>query len=204
MPRDASHRNYKDPSAKPELLCALGRFEALCGFREPHATRALFADLARLGATELEPNDPFSFTQLSVICQRCGKIPEAEAAMDDFHSRLQRALDDTREQAIEDCTYGLQDYVNYFGAVHTCRAVLPSMVARKKGHVLNVASMAGLMNLQEMGPYNVTKAGVIATDPIGLRRPQAVTTYIDEIKKITNEGFQDACPVESDQGRHGS
>lgn len=31
--------------------------------------------------TELEPNDPFSFTQLSVICVRCGKIPEAEDAM---------------------------------------------------------------------------------------------------------------------------
>jgi Tfp pilus assembly protein PilF len=31
--------------------------------------------------TELEPNDPFSFTQLSVIYQRCGKIQEAEDAM---------------------------------------------------------------------------------------------------------------------------
>ena len=31
--------------------------------------------------TELEPDDPFSFTQLSVIYQRCGKIPEAETAM---------------------------------------------------------------------------------------------------------------------------
>ncbi len=35
--------------------------------------------------------------------------------------------------------------------------------------------------------FVVTKAGVIATDPIGLRRPQAVTTYIDEIKKVTNQ-----------------
>lgn len=34
-----------------------------------------------LKVTELEPNDPFSFTQLSVICQRCGKILEAEDAM---------------------------------------------------------------------------------------------------------------------------
>lgn len=34
-----------------------------------------------LKVTELEPNDPFSFTQLSVICMRCGKIPEAEDAM---------------------------------------------------------------------------------------------------------------------------
>lgn len=33
--------------------------------------------------------------------------------------------------------------------------------------------------------FVVTKAGVIATDPIGLRRPQAVTTYIDEIKKVS-------------------
>jgi Flp pilus assembly protein TadD len=31
--------------------------------------------------TELEPNDPFSFTQLSVICQRCGRIQAAEDAM---------------------------------------------------------------------------------------------------------------------------
>lgn len=35
--------------------------------------------------------------------------------------------------------------------------------------------------------FVVTSAGVIATDPIGLRRPQAVTTYIDEIKKVTKQ-----------------
>ena len=35
--------------------------------------------------TELEPGDPFSFTQFSVILQRCGKIPEAEAAMAQAH-----------------------------------------------------------------------------------------------------------------------
>ena len=33
--------------------------------------------------------------------------------------------------------------------------------------------------------FIVTPAGVIATDPIGRYRPQAVTTYIDEIRKIT-------------------
>ncbi|HEY2880926.1 MAG TPA: tetratricopeptide repeat protein, partial [Pirellulales bacterium] len=32
-------------------------------------------------ACELEPNDPFSFTALSVTFQRAGKIPEAEEAM---------------------------------------------------------------------------------------------------------------------------
>jgi glyoxylase-like metal-dependent hydrolase (beta-lactamase superfamily II) len=33
--------------------------------------------------------------------------------------------------------------------------------------------------------FVVTSRGVIATDPIGYQRPQAVTTYIDEIKKVT-------------------
>ena len=33
--------------------------------------------------------------------------------------------------------------------------------------------------------FVVTPDGVIATDPIGYLRPQAVTTYIDEIKKVT-------------------
>jgi tetratricopeptide (TPR) repeat protein len=34
-----------------------------------------------LKVCELEPNDPFSFTALSVTFQRAGKIPEAEEAM---------------------------------------------------------------------------------------------------------------------------
>jgi glyoxylase-like metal-dependent hydrolase (beta-lactamase superfamily II) len=35
--------------------------------------------------------------------------------------------------------------------------------------------------------FVVTSAGVIATDPIGYGRPQAVRTYVDEIKKVTNQ-----------------
>jgi mannose-6-phosphate isomerase len=33
IPLDAPHRNYKDPNHKPECLCALTPFWALCGFR---------------------------------------------------------------------------------------------------------------------------------------------------------------------------
>jgi mannose-6-phosphate isomerase len=42
IPRDAPHRNYKDASHKPELLCALTPFDALCGFRAIDETLALF------------------------------------------------------------------------------------------------------------------------------------------------------------------
>lgn len=45
VPRDAKNRNYRDRNHKPELLCALGPFDALCGFRALEATRGLFEEL---------------------------------------------------------------------------------------------------------------------------------------------------------------
>jgi mannose-6-phosphate isomerase len=39
VPRLASNRNYPDPTAKPELVCALTEFHVLAGFRDP--TRSL-------------------------------------------------------------------------------------------------------------------------------------------------------------------
>ena len=41
--------------------------------------------------------------------------------------------------------------------------------------------------------FIVTSAGVIATDPIGYGRPEAVVTYVDEIKKVAGgKPFKDA------------
>ncbi|WP_375499807.1 mannose-6-phosphate isomerase, class I [uncultured Jatrophihabitans sp.] len=46
VPRDDPNRNYRDPNHKPELICALTPFEALCGFRPVVETRALLTELA--------------------------------------------------------------------------------------------------------------------------------------------------------------
>jgi mannose-6-phosphate isomerase len=35
LPPDSPERNYRDPNHKPELVCALGPFTAMCGFRKP-------------------------------------------------------------------------------------------------------------------------------------------------------------------------
>lgn len=50
VPINARHRVYRDPFAKPELLCALEPFDVLCGFREVPHTLTL---LERLGCTDL-------------------------------------------------------------------------------------------------------------------------------------------------------
>ncbi len=55
--RDAPNRNYRDRNHKPELLCALGPFVALCGFRDIAATRALFEALAVPGLQALDLGD---------------------------------------------------------------------------------------------------------------------------------------------------
>lgn len=52
IPVDAPHRSFRDPFHKPELVCALTRFEALCGLRDADATLAL---LNAIEAAELEP-----------------------------------------------------------------------------------------------------------------------------------------------------
>ena len=51
--RAAPTRLYRDDWPKPEMLVALGDVEALCGFREPDETYALFARLGVPAATEL-------------------------------------------------------------------------------------------------------------------------------------------------------
>ena len=52
--------------------------------------------------------------------------------------------------------------INFWGMVYGCHTFIPRMKAQGGGHIVNVASAAGLLSLQEMAPYNTTKAAVIA------------------------------------------
>jgi mannose-6-phosphate isomerase len=45
VPRLAAIRNYPDPTAKPELVCALTEFHVLAGFRDPSRTLTLLRGL---------------------------------------------------------------------------------------------------------------------------------------------------------------
>ena len=52
--------------------------------------------------------------------------------------------------------------VNLPGAVHGCRSFVPMLAAQGAGHIINVASMAGMAMVPEMSAYNCSKAAVIA------------------------------------------
>lgn len=51
--------------------------------------------------------------------------------------------------------------INVVGLALCCKAVLPKMIERRYGRVVNVASIAGKEGNPKMGPYSASKAAVI-------------------------------------------
>ena len=52
--------------------------------------------------------------------------------------------------------------VNLDGPFHCCRAVVPGMIARKYGRIVNIASIAGKEGNPNAAHYSASKAGLIA------------------------------------------
>jgi NAD(P)-dependent dehydrogenase (short-subunit alcohol dehydrogenase family) len=60
----------------------------------------------------------------------------------------------------------LEDYrwiidVNLYGVLHGIKAFLPGMLAEGEGHIVNTASVAGLLTQPAMSAYNISKHGVV-------------------------------------------
>lgn len=51
--------------------------------------------------------------------------------------------------------------VNLWGVIHGCEAFVPHLLEHGDGHIVNTASIAGHISLPYMGPYNVSKHGVV-------------------------------------------
>lgn len=78
LPADAPHRNYRDSSHKPEMICALTDFAALSGFRSPAQSAILFRNLGAVLAEQHAQtceriavllSHPDEATALSSTCQ---------------------------------------------------------------------------------------------------------------------------------------
>jgi NADP-dependent 3-hydroxy acid dehydrogenase YdfG len=51
--------------------------------------------------------------------------------------------------------------INLRGVIHGCKVVLPDMLARGSGHIVNVASMAGVLPVPGLAVYCATKFAVL-------------------------------------------
>ncbi|WP_231446624.1 mannose-6-phosphate isomerase, class I [Brevibacterium zhoupengii] len=89
---DASTRNYKDPSAKPELIYALTEFHALTGFRSRKAVRSTFERLLSLSLS------PTSLDFLGDVLSALKSVTEAKA----FAKAVELVLGDSRSAGFVD------------------------------------------------------------------------------------------------------
>ncbi len=56
--------------------------------------------------------------------------------------------------------------VNLWGVIHGLRAFVPLLIEQGEGHVVNTASLAGLVSPALLGPYSATKHAVVAMSEI--------------------------------------
>jgi uncharacterized protein len=97
------------------------------------------------------PDEPFFVLQ--EIIEQFGKVDVLinNAGFGIFDAFLSAQLTDF-EQMME---------VNYFGLVRCTKAVLPHMLKRRTGFILNVASVAGIIPTAKSSGYTATKHAVI-------------------------------------------
>ena len=63
------------------------------------------------------------------------------------------------ELTTEDWEFSMRP--NLWGVIHGIRVFGRHLVAQDEGHIVNTGSMAGLVSMPGMGPYNVTKHAVV-------------------------------------------
>ena len=79
--------------------------------------------------------------------------------------------------------------VNLLTPVHLCRQVLPGMLQRGSGHIVNVSSLAGIAVFPGLVPYSSTKAG-LTHFTAGLRadlRGKPIGTTVVELGPIPTD-----------------
>ena len=76
--------------------------------------------------------------------------------------------------------------VNLWGVIHGVRAFTPALIAQKEGHIVNTASVAGLISPPGMAAYNVTKHAVVALSE---------TLYHDLRERKSKVGVSVLCPA---------
>jgi NAD(P)-dependent dehydrogenase (short-subunit alcohol dehydrogenase family) len=121
----------------------------------------------------------------AIVCNNAGVAPSGEAW----------------DVSVDDWRWILG--VNLWGVIHGVRAFVPRMIARDSGHVVNTASVAGLISPPGSAAYNVTKHAVVALSEtlhhdlrergsavgVSLLCPAYVPTRIAESERNRPEGY---------------
>jgi len=106
---------------------------------------------------------------ISFMLEREGHIDAVvnNAAISVAGSVEETTMDEVRDQVNTD----------FYGTLHVCRAVLPGMRGQRKGLIVNVGSLAGVMAIPFQSTYSACKAAILGlsealqleVEPFGIR-----------------------------------
>lgn len=92
--------------------------------------------------------------------EECRRLIDAVPRVDVLVNNAGFAVFEAIENANPDDLEAMMQ-TNFFGAVWCTKAVLPAMLARREGTIVNVASIAGIMGYARMGGYCATKFAMV-------------------------------------------
>ena len=83
--------------------------------------------------------------------------------------------------------------LNVYGTMHCCRSVLPGMVARKGGRIVNIISEAGRIGEANMAVYSGAKAAIAGFGKALAREHgrHAITVNAVALGAVSHEGIKD-------------
>jgi NAD(P)-dependent dehydrogenase (short-subunit alcohol dehydrogenase family) len=91
--------------------------------------------------------------------------------------------------------------VNLWGVIHGVHTFTPLLIAQGEGHIVNTASIAGLIAAPFLGPYNATKQAVVAISETLFKDLQAVGAPVGV--SVLCPGFVQTRIAESERNRPG-
>ena len=89
--------------------------------------------------------------------------------------------------------------VNLWGVIHGVATFVPLLIEQGEGHVVNTASIAGLIAAPFLGPYNATKQAVVAISETLFKDLQAVGAPVGV--SVLCPGFVQTRIAESERNR---
>src|SRR5580704_6437907 len=91
--------------------------------------------------------------------------------------------------------------VNLWGVVHGIATFVPLLLEQGEGHIVNTASVAGLIVAPFLGPYNATKQAVVAISETLFKDLQSVGAPMGVGVSVLCPGFVRTRIAESDRNR---
>jgi NAD(P)-dependent dehydrogenase (short-subunit alcohol dehydrogenase family) len=125
-------------------------------------------EAARLTAKRLDETGPGKTSAVVLDVTDAGAVASAYQAVAAKHGRLDLVFNNagiavgglTEEFTLEHWNRTID--VNLRGVVHGVHAAYPIMLEQRGGHIVNTASLAGLVSPALLNPYTATKSAVVA------------------------------------------